>query len=94
MESSAAFVPLFLANNKIAENKQMDVRKKNRKQKITSTIKPASDRGEDDSTKISWFRTNNCLKVGKLSIITLCTINSRNALTPLAQREYDAIGAL
>lgn len=94
MESSAAFVPLFLANNKIAENKQMDVRKKNRKQRITSTIKPAPDRGEDDSTKISWFRTNNCLKVGKLSIITLCTINSRNALTPLAQREHDAIGAL
>lgn len=28
MESSATFVPLFLANNKIAENKQMDVRKK------------------------------------------------------------------
>lgn len=53
MESSAAFVPLFLANNKIAENKQMDVRKKNRKQRITSTIKPAPDRGEDDSTKIS-----------------------------------------
>lgn len=95
MESSATFVPLFLANNKIAENKQMDVRKKkNRKQRITSIIKPAPDRGEDDSTKISWFRTNKCLKVGKLSIITLCTINSRNALTPLAQREYDAIGAL
>lgn len=28
MESSATFVPLFLANNKIAENKQMDVREK------------------------------------------------------------------
>lgn len=42
MESSATFVPLFLANNKIAENKQMDVRKKKLKTEDNINYKTGS----------------------------------------------------